>query len=183
MSNSFLRSPLQKRLGSGQVVSRSLLSRVKFGEVKTSFDPALLELPQHLELMAARLQNGENIYTVLTQQAVADGVLANGFRRLSVRLRLGETLDQALALLAIEVTSPLVSELANKIQLGVARGTPLASQLLPLAATAKNQLRVAQLKASGRNELRMLVPLVFLILPVTIAFAVFPSLQILQLGV
>jgi tight adherence protein C len=52
-----------------------------------------------------------------------------------------------------------------------------------LSASAKSQLKVAQLKAAGRNELKMLIPLVFLILPVTIAFAVFPSLQLLQLGV
>lgn len=160
-----------------------LFSRVSVARLTKPQDPVLFELPQHIELMAARLQNGENIFSVLTRQSEATGVLAKGLKRLAMRLRLGETLDESLRLFAAEANSPLVHELANKISLGVARGTPLANQLLLLASASKNQLRVAQLKAAGRNELRMLLPLVFLILPVTIAFAIFPSLQILQLGV
>jgi tight adherence protein C len=59
----------------------------------------------------------------------------------------------------------------------------MAEQFTQLAESARGQLRVAQLKNAGKNELKMLVPLVFLILPVTVLFAIFPSLQILQLGV
>jgi tight adherence protein C len=37
-------------------------------------------------------------------------------------------------------------------------------------------------ESAGRNEVMMLIPLVFLILPVTIAFAVFPGLIAIQSG-
>jgi tight adherence protein C len=43
---------------------------------------------------------------------------------------------------------------------------------------AKRQL----LESAGRKEVAMLVPLVFLILPVTVLFAIFPGVMVLQLG-
>ena len=36
------------------------------------------------------------------------------------------------------------------------------------------------LETAGRKEVAMLVPLVFLILPVTVAFAVWPGIVVLQ---
>jgi tight adherence protein C len=36
------------------------------------------------------------------------------------------------------------------------------------------------LEAAGRKEIGMMVPLVFLILPVTVAFAVWPGILVLQ---
>ena len=38
------------------------------------------------------------------------------------------------------------------------------------------------IELAGRKEIAMLVPLVFLILPVTIAFALFPGYLVLQAG-
>ena len=183
MFHDLLGHSLAKRLSSPRPTLSFRISRVRLRPPQRAFDPLILELPQHLDLMAARLQNGENIYSVLSQQAVTSGRLAEGLRRLAIRLSLGETLDASLDFLATELKSELIQELSNKVKLGLVRGTPLAAQFQLLSASAKNQLRVAQLRGAGRNELRMLVPLVFLILPVTIAFAIFPSLQILQLGV
>jgi tight adherence protein C len=150
---------------------------------RVNFDDYLLEVPQHLELMAARLRNGESFYKVLSRQSAGRGIFADGMRRLSLRLTYGESIEEALALLDAECASPLVSEFANKSMLSLKRGSPMADQIIQLSESARGQLRVAQLKAAGRNELKMLVPLVFMILPVTVLFAIFPSLQILQLGV
>ncbi len=38
------------------------------------------------------------------------------------------------------------------------------------------------LELAGKKEVAMLVPLVFLILPVTILFAVYPGIVVLQVG-
>jgi len=174
-------SRLSRRL-IGQTPVTNRLSVLKIQVLKPGIDPALLELPQHLELMAARMQNGENIYNVFVRQAKGQGKFAEGLKRVAMRLQLGESVEVALSELSIEQKSPLVDELVNKLVLGMKRGTPMASQIQLMAAGARAQLKVAQLRAAGKNELKMLVPLVFLILPVTIAFAVFPSLQLLQLG-
>jgi tight adherence protein C len=47
------------------------------------------------------------------------------------------------------------------------------------ATFVRSDLHNQMLKLSARNETRMLIPLVFLILPVTILFAIFPSLEML----
>jgi len=178
-----LRSRLATRVATSPAKTPLRISLVLPQLRKTPATDALLfELPQHLELMAARLQNGENIYAVLTDLGRGSGRFALALRRASVRIRLGQTIEEALGELARELKSPLASELVNKVILSLERGTPLAAQLRLLAATARGQLRISQLKAAGRNELKMLVPLVFLILPVTVAFAILPSLQLLQFG-
>lgn len=176
-------SNLERRLGLNTAIGQGRLSRVSVAIKPSILDPFLLEVPQHLDLMAARIQNGENIYSVLAGQAASFGKFADGLSRVSIRIQLGESLDSALQLFATESKSPLVSEFVHKVLLSLQRGTPLAGQLYLLADATRAQLKASQLKAAGRNELKMLVPLVFLILPVTIAFAVFPSLQLLQLGI
>ncbi|MEN9715035.1 MAG: hypothetical protein RJA35_502 [Actinomycetota bacterium] len=176
-------SPLRKRVAAVKPAATNRFSRVSFRLAPKGFDPLLLELPQHLDLMAARLQNGENIFAVFSKQAQASGKFAIALRRMAVRLQLGESIEAALTALVDESDSPMVAELSNKVVLGLQRGTPMANQVQLLASAARAQLKVAQLRAAGRNELKMLIPLVFLILPVTIAFAVFPSLQLLRLGV
>lgn len=158
------------------------LSVVKL-KIGVTSDIYLLEVPQHLEAMGARLRSGQSFYKVLSMQTKSQGKFAEALRRLSVRLTYGESIEEALRLLDQECKSPIVSEFANKVLLSLRRGTPMADQLAQLAESARGQLRVAQLKNAGKNELKMLVPLVFLILPVTVLFAIFPSMQILQLGV
>lgn len=175
-------SNLERRLGLDATIGQGRLSKVSVSCKASLLDPFLLEIPQHLDIMAARIQNGQNIYSVLAGQAKASGRFAEGLWRVSIRIQLGESLDAALQLFATEAKSPLVAEFVHKVLLSLQRGTPLAGQLYLLADATRAQLKAGQLKAAGRNELKMLVPLVFLILPVTIAFAVFPSLQLLQLG-
>lgn len=155
--------------------------RVRFGTAKR--DPLLLELPQHLDLMAAKMAAGMSFYAVLTDQLNgSQGRFSALTRRLSLRLQYGDSLEVALKALAIEAKSDAVSEFVTKVEIGLIRGTPLAEQLALLAEATRARLRVQLLRQAGKNELLMLVPLVFLILPTTIAFAVYPSLQLLQSG-
>jgi tight adherence protein C len=74
-----------------------------------------------------------------------------------------------------------VDELVLKLQVALQFGSPLADQLSKLAKS--NRATVAQKleEQAARNETLMLLPLVFLILPITVVFAVFPSMQYLQI--
>ena len=38
------------------------------------------------------------------------------------------------------------------------------------------------MEAAGRKEIAMMVPLVFFVLPLTVVFAVYPGLAVLELG-
>jgi tight adherence protein C len=76
----------------------------------------------------------------------------------------------------------MFAEFANKIVMSLARGTPLAKMLEDQAVSARAEIRNRLLRQAGKNETRMLVPLVFLILPVIVLFAIYPSLKLLNFG-
>ena len=58
----------------------------------------------------------------------------------------------------------------------IERGTPLADVLRAQAADVREVGKRALLEAGGRKEISMMVPVVFLILPVTVLFALYPGL-------
>ncbi len=174
---------LEKRITRPQTQIPTGLSRLKLRFLVAKNDELLFEIPQHLELMAASLAAGQSFLQVLTAQAhSAHGKFASHLRRLEKRLKYGASLEAALRALAYESGSDSVTEFANKVELSLIRGTPLAEQIALLAEATRTKLRIQMLRKAGKNELLMLIPLVFLILPVTICFAVFPSLQLLRTG-
>ena len=61
------------------------------------------------------------------------------------------------------------------VVIAVQRGTPLADVLRAQAQDVREEGRRALMEAGGRKEIAMMVPVVFLILPVTVLFAVFPG--------
>jgi tight adherence protein C len=64
----------------------------------------------------------------------------------------------------------------------VERGTPLAEVLRAQAQDVRGEGRRALMEAGGRKEILQMLPVVFLVLPVTVLFAVFPSLVVLRVG-
>ena len=70
----------------------------------------------------------------------------------------------------------------EQLTVALERGTPLAEVLRAQAQDSRDQSKRELIESAGRKEVAMLVPLVFLILPTTIAFAVFPALLVLQVG-
>jgi len=58
----------------------------------------------------------------------------------------------------------------------IERGTPLADVLHAQALDVRELGKRALLDAGGRKEIAMLLPVVFLILPVTVLFALYPGL-------
>ena len=66
--------------------------------------------------------------------------------------------------------------------LSLVRGTALAKMLEDQSQSVRAEIKNQLLRQAGKNETRMLVPLVFLILPVTVLFAIYPSLKLLNFG-
>lgn len=73
-----------------------------------------------------------------------------------------------------------LNELAEKLLLMIERGAGVSHQIFELAASLRHALYRELLQKAGSNETKMLIPTVFLILPVTVLFALFPSLVVLQ---
>lgn len=79
-----------------------------------------------------------------------------------------------------EYGDPGLTELAEKLLLSLERGAGVSHQVFELAATMRQSLYRELLQKAGSNETKMLIPTIFLILPVTVLFALFPSLIVLQ---
>ncbi len=140
----------------------------------------LFQLPDFLDLFSVALSSGESVHSALSRVVPRmHGVVASEFKQLLLALELGSDFESELTQMSIRNSNNPLSEVANRLLLAIRRGSPIAQLLSNQAAFVRNDLHNQMLKQSGRNETRMLIPLVFLILPVTILFAIFPSLEML----
>ena len=74
-----------------------------------------------------------------------------------------------------------LSRFVEGIVIAYERGTPLAEVLRAQAQDVREAGRRAVMEAGGRKEIAMMIPVVFLVLPVTVLFAVFPGFAFLRL--
>jgi tight adherence protein C len=141
------------------------------------------ELPTVVEFLALSVAAGESIQDALRRVArTGSGELAGELQRLVRRSSAGQPITAALAELRDGLGITAVGRLVDQILAALDRGTPLAEVLRAHALDARDESKRRLLEAAGTREVAMLVPLVFLILPVTVLFAVWPGLMVLQLG-
>jgi tight adherence protein C len=141
------------------------------------------ELPTVVEFIALSVSAGESIGDALRRvSTVGSGEIAGEFARVISRVAAGQPLARSLAQLRDELEMPAISQLIDQMLAALERGTPLAEVLRAHALDAREDSRRRLIEAAGTREIAMLVPLVFLILPVTIVFALWPGLMVLQLG-
>lgn len=108
-----------------------------------------------------------------------NGEVGRLLRDLTANMELGADLLAELDELS-HFGDPGLTELAEKLKLMVERGAGVSAQVFELAGSLRAALYRELLAKAGSNETKMLIPTVFLILPVTVLFALFPSLVVLQ---
>lgn len=156
--------------------------RVRTGSSKRNLQ-VLAELPDVLEMLGLALSAGDSLFAALARVIpTTKGILATQLQEVLLSLEIGGDLSTELADLARRLPQPHVVEFANKISLAHTRGSPLAEILREQAKSARAELRNQLLKQAGQKETLMLLPLIFLILPVTVMFAVYPSLELLKIS-
>jgi tight adherence protein C len=97
-------------------------------------------------------------------------------------IELGRPLDVALATASDRMAHPAVTRALGALVSAFLSGAPVSS-ILRDEVDALEAARARQLiERASKQEVGMLVPLVFMILPVTILFAVFPGVLALQAG-
>ena len=88
----------------------------------------------------------------------------------------GRNLAQTMEFIAVATGSSQVRRLTNSIQIAIQRGTPILDVLNNQVQALNKQINLALLKKSGKSEITLLIPVVFLILPISICFAIWPSI-------
>ncbi len=161
----------------GVLARDALLSR----QVRQREARLLAELPTVAELLALAVVAGEGPVGALERVVRSTrGALADELARTLADARAGTPLTQALERLADRTGLAPLTRFAEGVAVAVERGTPLADVLRAQAQDVRESGRRALMEQGGRKEVLMMVPVVFLILPVTVAFAVFPSIAVLR---
>ncbi len=141
------------------------------------------ELPTVLEFLALSMSAGEGVRDALRRvAATGNGELARELGRVVGEVHTGVPLADALSRCAALLGLPALTRTVDQLLAALDRGTPLVEVFRAQAQDARDDTKRQLLEAAGRKEVAMMVPLVFLILPVTIAFAIFPGILVLQLG-
>ncbi len=141
------------------------------------------ELPTVLEFLSLALSAGETVRHALRRVArVGTGELAGEIDRVMTDVDVGVPLTDALVRCASELELPALSRAVEQLVTALDRGSPLVEVFRAQAQDARDDAKRALLESAGRKEVAMLVPLVFLILPVTVVFALFPATLVLELG-
>jgi tight adherence protein C len=141
-------------------------------------DAAMLaEFPVVADLLALSVVAGEAPADALQRVCrLTRGELARDLETALTRARAGMPMVRALAELAERTTLEPFSRFVDGLLVAIERGTPLADVLRAQAADVREVTKRALLESGGRKEISMMFPVVFLILPVTVLFALYPGL-------
>jgi tight adherence protein C len=140
----------------------------------------LSEFPVVADLLALSVVAGEAPPDALLRVCrLTGGELARDLDAALARARSGVPLTAALSELAERTTLEPFARFVQGLVVAIERGTPLADMLRAQAADVREAGKRALLETGGRKEVSMMVPVVFLILPVTVLFALFPALSTL----
>lgn len=144
----------------------------------------LAEFPAVAEMLALAVTAGEGAAAALERVAgLSSGELSGELARCLVDARSGSTLPEALQGLADRTGVPSLSRFVDGVVIAVERGTPLADVMRAQAQDARDSSKQQLIELGGRRELMMMVPVVFLVLPITVLFAIYPGLGVLNMSI
>ena len=134
------------------------------------------EFPVVADLLALAVAAGEGPVAGLERIVkVCHGSLTDELNRVIADIRTGSPMAHAFDALAARTGVTSIARFAEGLAIAVERGTPLVDVLHAQAADVRDAGRRELMEAGGRKEVAMMIPVVFLILPVTIVFAFFPG--------
>jgi tight adherence protein C len=151
-------------------------------QVKQREGRILAEFPTVAELLALAVAAGESPVAALDRVVRrSGGELSADLAKVLAEVRTGEPVASAFDRMAATTGLPLVARFAQGVAVAVERGTPLADVLHAQAADVREAGRRELIEVAARREVAMMVPVVFLVLPVTVLFAFWPGVVGLSL--
>lgn len=142
----------------------------------------LAEFPTLTELLCLAVTAGEPPPSALRRVvAGAGGELRDELAQVLADVRAGWSFAGALEQLTIRVGLPEARRFADGLVIAIDRGTPLAEVLRAQAADLREQRKRQLIETGSRREVHMLLPVVFLMLPVVVLFVLYPGLLSLSL--
>jgi tight adherence protein C len=143
---------------------------------KRRSDSAEAEFPSIVELFAVLVSAGESPSTAMLRVTErADGEMSRKFAGALIELKNGKSLSQSLEALGGQVSSPTIRRFCDTLILAIERGTSLSEVLNRQVEEVRAGQHALLLTAAGKAEISLMIPVVFLILPISVLFALWPS--------
>ena len=140
------------------------------------------EFPALIELLTLAIGAGESPSGAVKRIGNrARGVLPSEFSEITKEIENGKSFIFALDSLSRKARSPIVRRFADSMAIAISRGTPLVETLTQTVREARSAERIKILNIAAKAEISMMIPVVFLILPISILFAMYPSMASLDL--
>lgn len=167
-------SALCGALGRDYILSRQIRERER--AMNTEF-------PTIAELLALAVGAGETPLSAVERVvSITSGALTEELSQTLRDVRSGVPLPVALSSMANRTQVPAISRFTDGVSTAIERGTPLAQVLRSQAEDAREGEHQMLMEIGGKKEITMMIPVVFLLLPITVVFALFPGLHMLSLS-
>ena len=154
---------------------KQLIGKITGSYVKESeINEELVNILQMLSIMISAGESPMMALRYISQRSV--GYIPTLINQSFSKYESGNNLTQTLEYMAAATGSSALRRLTNSIQIAIQRGTPILDVLNNQVQSLNKQINLALLKKSGKSEITLLIPVVFLILPVSISFAIWPSI-------
>lgn len=164
-----------------------------------------LELPQYLEMFYILITSGMSVLSALKvlaagkgsgaqQEAVGVGAPSTSFWRVAIKgssqrseslrdviaqvlhqVEAGSSIEKSLDKSVMATGSEQLRRFSDAVILGMERGSSMGQSLRNLISETRNQAKVLVMQRAGKAEIQLLIPVVFLILPISVMFAIWPS--------
>ncbi len=143
-----------------------------------------LEFPQVVELFAILIGGGMSPSSALAHISErATGEFVSVLAPVVDQMKGGAGLPQALDLLNRLVESAMIRRFCDSLSISVERGTPLIDVVNRQVEEVRQVQRTRILERAGKAEIQLMIPVVFLVLPISVLFALWPSYIALGSGV
>ncbi|MDP1721462.1 MAG: type II secretion system F family protein [Candidatus Nanopelagicaceae bacterium] len=130
-----------------------------------------------IEMLTLSLSAGETPLAAMARLArQSRGALSREFGIVVDSVKEGSPFHVALDAMGRRVDSVVIRRFVDALVTAMLRGAPLVDVLQRHAAEARQNQRNILMNKAGKAEISMMVPVVFLILPVSVLFALWPSL-------
>lgn len=154
------------------------------GQINKRRTKILAEFPTIAELLALSVAAGDSAHGAIERVATtANGELAYEFQLVIADMRSGDSLIASLKACSERLKLNPVERFITGLTVAHERGTPLATVLHAQAADVRELTKRELLEVAGKKEIGMLVPLIFGVLPLTVIFAIFPGLSLLNIEI
>lgn len=145
-------------------------------QVSAREDRMRAEFPVVADMLALAVAAGESPVAGIERiLRVVRGALGEELGRVLADVRTGTPVAAAFDALSARTGVASVARFAEGLAVAIERGTPLVDVLHAQAADVREATRRDLIETGGRKEVAMMIPVVFLILPVTVVFAFFPG--------